>query len=810
MNGHNQGFNGGDGSYAGMQMRSDMSFGATAETAAAANHGADEDEAAATRRQLESISVQDSDALFAMEFSQLSTKERDQVLYDIHGVSDIIAETETPDFVPQRCAMLQAEIQKQLNGGVAENGAASMPNMNSNHPAYAYSLAHQMDPDYVTSQTFLLFFLRSESFDVQKAATRVFGFLKIKLELFGAERLCRPIRYQDLTEADQGVLKSGYLQLLPGRDRAGRAILVLFPGIRGRQRHGVENLRAIFYIAMAALEDVSTQQRGIVIIAYNVGNRSIDHVAAWKNGKLFACLPYRLVALHYCYDNANLRLLLSLTLFDKHTRTRFRHHFGTDMECIYKLMTFGISNEILPVSADGTVNLDNHRSWCAHRQDFDSRVVESRPSDASTSSAAHASRSIDRPQSLGNNEHAAPDAIGITSSAGIVHNGNDESPFVHALNLEDMKDDLPSVAYGMEKVASSAATDGVSHSTSQSPPLPPITQSHHFDVGAPSSQGGAEPPIHPCASSQIHMHAQDKEGTRVVVPGRMDILFGRGRSFQEHPGNLRYSQLIETNREKYDSSKKLEKTALTKHIVQTVQASGGRFLKQDGASWVVVSNETARDKISHGFRNRRAVVTAQSKRQSKQKKCGKTQQNHLPRINGSAAESINSSASIASSIAIRPISSNMSVASASSNNTSTSLSGGKRMPGTVRIDMDSYLQSFSEDDQETNQTHATDFFAGIQQFFGSGIQQPSNNNNPSHMPSISSAAKRLRRDDSSSSTQGGATNDGQNSQTVGFGNGGNMLQPKVSVPETYLSSSNSAILNPFGVDDGSKSMMFPI
>ena len=108
---------------------------------------------------------------------------------------------------------------------------------------------------------------------------------------------------------------------------------------------------------------------------------------------------------------------------------------------------------------------------------------------------------------------------------------------------------------------------------------------------------------------------------RIVVPNALDVLFGRGRLIQEHPGNVRYRHLIESNREEYEKASKLRKTELAKKIVSAIKYGneknnvtknfeGGRFLKLDGAGWIEVDDQVARDKIGHSFRNRRATTTS--------------------------------------------------------------------------------------------------------------------------------------------------------------------------------------------------------
>jgi hypothetical protein len=82
---------------------------------------------------------------------------------------------------------------------------------------------------------------------------------------------------------------------------------------------------------MTATEDIETQKRGIVGLAYNVGPASrSDRHAVFKNGKLCAALPLRFVAMHYCYDDPRMKTLLNVAMFvfGRHIRMRCRTHCG--------------------------------------------------------------------------------------------------------------------------------------------------------------------------------------------------------------------------------------------------------------------------------------------------------------------------------------------------------------------------------------------------------------------------------------------------------------------------------------------------
>jgi hypothetical protein len=97
------------------------------------------------------------------------------------------------------------------------------------------------------------------------------------------------------------------------------------------------------------------------------------------------------------------------------------------------------------------------------------------------------------------------------------------------------------------------------------------------------------------------------DGT-IMVPLVNDILLGRGRPYQENPGNIRMANLIDEYRIEYQSKSKLQKTAMSNKVLQMIKTSDARFLKKSSESgrdyWVEVGDEVARDKVSHSFRTK--------------------------------------------------------------------------------------------------------------------------------------------------------------------------------------------------------------
>lgn len=152
------------------------------------------------------------DTLVARDMNELSGKEREQVLHDIHGVVDI--PNETPLKLEEKLAELEAEIQR-----IAAKSA--------------YQRAHTVSETYVNDRSFRLKFLRADRFDAKSAARRLVSFFEQKLIIFGPDKLVKDITIDDLDHDDLAVLKNGHMQFLPQRDMAGRTI---FCDIRSRER----------------------------------------------------------------------------------------------------------------------------------------------------------------------------------------------------------------------------------------------------------------------------------------------------------------------------------------------------------------------------------------------------------------------------------------------------------------------------------------------------------------------------------------------------------------------------------------------
>jgi hypothetical protein len=225
---------------------------------------------------------------------------------------------------------------------------------------------------------------------------------------------------------------------------------------------------------MTAAEDVETQKRGCIFVGYNMGkDRKVDRTAAATILRLRNLVPLKVVSSHYCYDDLKMRPMMTVAtlIIGRHGRARFRHHYGSHSDNQYTLLTFGISNHLLPVTSEGEYKVKAHRKWIQQRRE------------------------------------------------------------------EERKGD---------------------------------------------------------------------NITRIVLPSQEDVLFGRGKPIQEHPGNVRYHYILDLYQAKYEEAKKFQKMEVSNLVLQVIAKQNGRFLKQDGAGWVEVDQDQAREKV-RGFAQERLL-----------------------------------------------------------------------------------------------------------------------------------------------------------------------------------------------------------
>jgi hypothetical protein len=121
--------------------------------------------------------------------------------------------------------------------------------------------------------------------------------------------------------------------------------------------------------------------------------------------------------------------------------------------------------------------------------------------------------------------------------------------------------------------------------------------------------------------SSIENERRVEQGSRILAPGKLDILLGRGKPMQNWCGNLQLATMLLDNadRRNTDMNRRGAKNDLSRDIVEIVKESGGRFLKREKGAmeWIEVDDIIAREKVNNGFRNQRQLLVKATPEQTR-------------------------------------------------------------------------------------------------------------------------------------------------------------------------------------------------
>jgi len=143
--------------------------------------------------------------------------------------------------------------------------------------------------------------------------------------------------------------------------------------------------------------------------------------------------------------------------------------------------------------------------------------------------------------------------------------------------------------------ATTTATSNISNS-STSPTITTATISSKSSHTSPSIEA---------ATTNLHQ-SHFAKGEGVKEPLATDVICGRGKMTASHPANRRFRELVDSHKAAYQNSKRRdEKTRITCELVDKLRAEG-RFVLFDPNTklWYEVSEEYAREKVSHSLRSR--------------------------------------------------------------------------------------------------------------------------------------------------------------------------------------------------------------
>eukprot|EP00980_Cylindrotheca_fusiformis_P028644 scaffold22625_cov174-Cylindrotheca_fusiformis.AAC.2 len=522
------------------------------------------------------------DLLLAESMAALSFQERQLEQEELHGVRPQLSED------MEMIQRLANELDIHLNRLKAGT---------------AYEAAESTDSAYAKGMDFRLLFLRCNRYDPQASAAHLIKFMDAKLKLFGKAKLVQDITLRDLGEDDREVVRNGHLQVLQGCDQSGRRIILEFPALRSFKTL-MNELRARFYIYMDAAKSPDTQRKGVVMVTYGVGTlrERLRGIGFVEISKVALSVPLHFAGIHLATDDLGHYVLLKgvLAIAPVKLRTRFKLHHGSHMECQYRLTTYGIPRELLPLTEGDEAILEYHLSW------YNSRLLEE-------GSVAYV-----RGTESSNDQIDEPRLLDVLFGKRINRDGGNRTLRSHVqahsmeyecanktrkLELvEQVINDIQSSG-GRFLVQEVVIRDDTTFTTWRLLRLDEVRGKIHQ-----AFRNHRRPRV--ALQEQVAtIAAAASKGTPsasvFVEPGPNDVLFGRKRS---NTGNKRVRQLVGALSDDYDSATtKVRKRQIANSVVEEIQNTGGRFLMQpDGTDrWEEVPNEFARNKIIKHFQNQR-------------------------------------------------------------------------------------------------------------------------------------------------------------------------------------------------------------
>jgi len=265
---------------------------------------------------------------------------------DVYGQ---VHPNETPELIQEKMKEFEIEVEKIKEKEALEQAKEKCP--------------EQLDNE------FKLMFLRSEVFNTDLAAKRYVAYWKRRLEIFGPDRAFLPLTQNGAFRDDEIALNRGYIRIVQGaKDPLGRGVLILDPSRLDKTKYARESMaRSTWYVMHSLLkENVNTQKRGLLIIAYPKNSRpsQFDRELMKLNaGSIKGCLPVRLSAVHICHPPTFFKLLFPILkiFLGERLQKRILVHAGSEENIRNNLGKYGLTKDQLPTELGGNISIDHEK-----------------------------------------------------------------------------------------------------------------------------------------------------------------------------------------------------------------------------------------------------------------------------------------------------------------------------------------------------------------------------------------------------------------------------------------------------------------
>ena len=190
-----------------------------------------------------------ADAMLAQELNEMSAKEREDLMHDVHGV--LPAADEPPEFVASKLKEMEHEVTKICR--------------KKRCPAFDRALF--LSPSRVRhDDAFRMMFLRADQWDPARAAQRLILHYEYKLELFGPDKLVKTITLDDFDQDDMDCMKTGAVQFSKTKDRSGRTVVFVTQSAYNCKSWRNKVCPLSFWIKRERTRQTSTSQNGSFVL----------------------------------------------------------------------------------------------------------------------------------------------------------------------------------------------------------------------------------------------------------------------------------------------------------------------------------------------------------------------------------------------------------------------------------------------------------------------------------------------------------------------------------------------------------------
>eukprot|EP00980_Cylindrotheca_fusiformis_P019830 scaffold6966_cov112-Cylindrotheca_fusiformis.AAC.8 len=525
------------------------------------------------------------------ELQRVPPRERESALDDVWGRRTAQEQQEAQQNQPQQQQQQQedSQILEQMQRHVTQHRIKP-----------AFFKVFFLNPMYAYNMGLLKLFYRPE--DPKRAAQEYCQHWDLKLKYFGLEQLPKPLSMKEsLLPQDKACLYSGAMQLF--RDDHGRIVLCLLPSLLSKQQANGNSehsddcphlVRAMWYILFRAMQE--RNERGIVIVLIGQDREELfSKTILSSNSVLSQALPMEILAVH---------------MIDGH--------------------------DIPPIK----------------QQQQQNKSTSGNNNNNGANANANANNDDDGSVASNNNNGVGPGAAGdIVSPNDVVSSDH------HMDRVEEAVGRLTRLRLRQHNMyllyPAMLTAEGDNNSKPKPTPLEFLQERlQKFGISyLPINPDGSlvmNNPLEQCnstkktttttttssTSTKRSFFFQKPEWTlanknNIIIPTPQDVLLGRGRPFQEFPGNMALNDALDANRKAYQqATSRRDKTNLSQKILTEIQKKGGRFLMQQqqssGEHWIVVKDLKAREKIAHGFRMPRKQAREEIQQQQQQQLANKT------------------------------------------------------------------------------------------------------------------------------------------------------------------------------------------